>query len=89
LDSLNNGNDEQHLGFIYFPKTKQDYYYCLHCTLGQYPCIFSSGERTINQSNVFIKPFLHQQMSQSTIQKLCLKPQTASNVDVEAVARKN
>jgi hypothetical protein len=38
----------------------------------------------INQSNVFIKPFLHQQMSQSAIQKPSLKLQTASNADVEA-----
>jgi hypothetical protein len=32
---------------------------------------------TINQSNVFIKPFLHQPMSQSAVQ-------TVSNADVEA-----
>ena len=37
----------------------------------------------VNQSNVFIKSFLHQQMSHSTIQKLSLKSQTASNADVE------
>jgi hypothetical protein len=38
----------------------------------------------INQSNVFIKPFLHQLMSQSSVQKPSLKPQTASNAGVEA-----
>ncbi|CDQ99316.1 unnamed protein product [Oncorhynchus mykiss] len=37
----------------------------------------------LNQSNVFIKPSLHQ-MSQSAVQKPSLKPQTASNVGVEA-----
>jgi hypothetical protein len=36
----------------------------------------------INKSNVFIKPFLHQPMSQSAIQKPSLKPQTTSNADV-------
>jgi hypothetical protein len=39
------------------------------------------------KSNVFIKPFLHQLMSQSAIQKPSLKPQTASNADVEARSR--
>jgi hypothetical protein len=39
---------------------------------------------SINRSNVFIKPFLHQLMSQSAVQKLSLKPQTASNASVEA-----
>jgi hypothetical protein len=38
----------------------------------------------INQSNVFIKPFLHQLMSQSAVQKPSIKPQTASNAGVEA-----
>ena len=38
---------------------------------------------SINQSNVFIKPFLHQQMSQRTLQKPILKLQTASNAGVE------
>ena len=38
----------------------------------------------INQLNVFIKPFLYHLMSQSAIQKPSLKPQTASNADVEA-----
>ena len=38
----------------------------------------------INQSNVFIMPFLHQLMSQSAVQKPSLKPQTASNAGVEA-----
>uniref|UniRef100_A0AAZ3PN34 Uncharacterized protein n=1 Tax=Oncorhynchus tshawytscha TaxID=74940 RepID=A0AAZ3PN34_ONCTS len=33
--------------------------------------------QSINQSNVFIKPFLHQPMSQSAVQKPSLKPQTA------------
>ena len=37
-----------------------------------------------NQSHLFIKPFLHQLMSQSAVQKPSLKPQTASNADVEA-----
>jgi hypothetical protein len=36
------------------------------------------------KSNVFIKPFLHQLISQSAVQKLSLKPQTASNAGVEA-----
>ena len=36
------------------------------------------------KSNVFIKPFLHQLMSQSAVQKPSLKPQTASNAGVEA-----
>ena len=40
--------------------------------------------QSINQSNVFRKLSLHQQMSQSAIQKPSLKPQTASNADVEA-----
>ena len=39
---------------------------------------------SINQSHVFINTFLHQQMSQSAVQKHSLKPQTASNADVEA-----
>ena len=36
------------------------------------------------KSNVFILPFLHQLISQSAVQKLSLKPQTASNAGVEA-----
>ena len=36
------------------------------------------------QSNIFIKPYLHQLMSQSAVQKPSLKLQTASNADVEA-----
>ena len=40
--------------------------------------------QSINQSNVFIMPFLHQPMSQSAVQKPSLKPKTASNADVEA-----
>jgi hypothetical protein len=36
------------------------------------------------KSNVCIKPFLHQLMSQSAVQKPSLKPQTASNAGVEA-----
>uniref|UniRef100_A0A4W5N933 Xyloside xylosyltransferase 1 n=1 Tax=Hucho hucho TaxID=62062 RepID=A0A4W5N933_9TELE len=39
---------------------------------------------SINQSNLFIKPFLHQLMPQSAIQKHSLKPQTASNAGVKA-----
>jgi hypothetical protein len=38
----------------------------------------------IYQSNVFIKPFLHQLISQSAVQKPSLKLQTASNAGVEA-----
>ena len=38
----------------------------------------------IIQSNVFVKPFLHQLMSQSVVQKPSLKPQTASNAGLEA-----
>jgi hypothetical protein len=38
----------------------------------------------INQKNVFMKPFLHQPMSQSAVQKHSLKLQTASNAYVEA-----
>jgi hypothetical protein len=38
----------------------------------------------INKSNVFLKPFLHQLMSQSAVQKPSLKRQTASNAGVEA-----
>jgi hypothetical protein len=36
------------------------------------------------RSIVSMKPFLHLQMSQSAIQKPSLKPQTASNTNVEA-----
>ena len=38
-----------------------------------------------NQTNLFIKPFEHQPMSQSAIQKPSLKPQKASYADVEAL----
>uniref|UniRef100_A0A4W5KHA7 Methionine--tRNA ligase, cytoplasmic n=1 Tax=Hucho hucho TaxID=62062 RepID=A0A4W5KHA7_9TELE len=38
----------------------------------------------IKQLHLFMKPFLHQPMSQSAIQKSSLKPQTASNADVGA-----
>uniref|UniRef100_A0A674DZA8 Signal peptide, CUB and EGF-like domain-containing protein 3 n=1 Tax=Salmo trutta TaxID=8032 RepID=A0A674DZA8_SALTR len=41
--------------------------------------------QSINQSNVFMKPFLHQPMSQSAVQKPSLKPQTAINADVEVM----
>ena len=44
----------------------------------------AAGTLGTYQSNVFIKPFLHQQMSQSAMQRLRLKPQTASNAGVEA-----
>ena len=37
------------------------------------------SETSINQSNVFIKPFLHQSMSQRAIQKPRLKPQTTAD----------
>ena len=40
--------------------------------------------QAINQSHLFIKAFVHQQMSQNVIQKPSLKPQSASNADVEA-----
>jgi hypothetical protein len=46
--------------------------------------IHIDATHTINQSNVFLMPFLHQPMSQSDKQKPSLKPQTASNADVEA-----
>ena len=36
------------------------------------------------KSNVFIKTFVHQLISQSAVQKPSLKPQTASNAGVEA-----
>ena len=39
---------------------------------------------SLTKSNVFIKPFLHQLISQSAVQKPSLKPQTASNAGVEA-----
>ena len=39
---------------------------------------------SINQLHLFVKPFLHQLMSQSAVQKPSLKPQTASNAGVEA-----
>jgi hypothetical protein len=49
------------------------------------PQVVRVGNNTsINQSNVFIKPSLHQLMSQSDLQKPSLKPQTASNAGVEA-----
>ena len=40
----------------------------------------------VNQikSNVFLKPFLHQLISQSAVQEPSLKTQTASNAGVEA-----
>jgi hypothetical protein len=38
----------------------------------------------IVKSHLFIKPFLHQLISQSSVQKPSLKPQTASNAGVEA-----
>ena len=44
----------------------------------------SHEKQSINQSNIFIKSFLHQLMSQSDVQKPSLKPQTASNAGVEA-----
>ena len=52
-------------------------------------CCNCGGEHApefLNQikSNVFIKPFLHQLISQSAVQKPSLKPQTASNAGVEA-----
>jgi hypothetical protein len=44
----------------------------------------------INQSNIFIKPFLHQPISQNAVQKPSLKPQTANYADVRStVGRKN
>ena len=36
------------------------------------------------KSKVFIKPFVHQLIPQSAVQKPSLKPQTASNAGVEA-----
>jgi hypothetical protein len=50
----------------------------------------SQRAEQVNQSNVYIKPILHQPMSQCAIQKPSLKPQTASNADVgSTAARKN
>jgi hypothetical protein len=40
--------------------------------------------QSINQSNVFMKPFVHQLIYQSAVQKPSLKPQTAGNAGVEA-----
>jgi hypothetical protein len=37
------------------------------------------------KSNAFIKPFVHQPISQRAVQKPSLKPQTASNAGVEAM----
>ena len=37
------------------------------------------------KSHLFIKPFLHQLISQSVVQKPSLKPQTATNAGVEAL----
>jgi hypothetical protein len=56
-------------------------------------CSFGSCKRhtqnstILNQSNVFIKPILHHQLSQSafTDKLLSLKPLRASNADVEAI----
>ena len=44
----------------------------------------TSHKDLINISNLFIKSFLHQLMSQSAVQKPRLKLQTASNAGVEA-----
>jgi hypothetical protein len=44
----------------------------------------SSPSLSVNQSNVFIKPFLRQLMSQSAVQEPSLKPHTAGNAGVEA-----
>jgi hypothetical protein len=41
---------------------------------------------TWNQSNLFIKPFLHQLVSQSAVQKPSLKPKTASNAGVRSTS---
>ena len=57
-------------------------FYC--SGLNQGNTMFLGSLKQINQSNVFMKPFLHQPMSQSAIQKSRLKPQTVSNADVEA-----
>jgi hypothetical protein len=56
-------------------------------TAAQHVLIYLTAiNQSINQSNVFIKPFLHQPLSQSAVQKPSLKPQTASNADVETHA---
>ena len=47
-------------------------------------CPNKGNTNKVNQSNLFIKPFLHQLMSLSAVQKPSLKPQTASNAGVEA-----
>jgi hypothetical protein len=46
--------------------------------------IYYNKIKNVSLSNVFIKPFLHQLMSQSAVQKPSLKPQAASNAGVEA-----
>ena len=50
--------------------------------------LWKANWHLLNQSNVFIKPFLHQLMSQSAVQKPSLKPKTASNAGVEAFTPK-
>ena len=66
------------------------YYKCqsgLSCTTMFNHFILHNTEKCIHihQTNVLIKPFLRQLMSQSAIQKPSVKPQTASNADVEGV----
>jgi hypothetical protein len=47
-------------------------------------CRISGRDNQSIKSNVFIKPFLHQLISQSAVQEPSLKLQTASNAGVEA-----
>ena len=50
----------------------------------------STTVSSINQSNVFIKPFLHQLMSHSAVQRPSLKPQNSKQCRCRStVARKN
>ena len=53
----------------------------VHADSAQAGCCIKSNQV---KSNVFIKPFLHQLITQSAVQKPSLKPQTASNAGVEA-----
>ncbi|XP_064812911.1 fibrinogen silencer-binding protein-like [Oncorhynchus masou masou] len=52
---------------------------------GLWPGSPTAGDTTLLKSYLFIKPFVHQLISQSAVQKPSLKPQTASNAGVEAL----
>ena len=66
--------------------TKPDSNICLVKSTKQILHVTNSyiNQMYFNQSNLFMKPFLHQPMSQSAVQKPSLKPQTESNADIEA-----